>query len=166
MFCRDWKETEFICCSTDQGFNYEKDEELLKRAFIFGCLDYYNKCKSQELLLDGKSIVIKNELCFDDGTVASKKPKSLSLNKDEKQLLDLYERLLNEAKKVSEYNSKFTYGLYQISDDLNTYYKDENDNKVYNHPELNSYLEALRKKTDAYFDKYIRDKLFYYELIK
>lgn len=166
MFCRDWKETEFICCSTDQGFNYEKDEELLKRAFIFGCLDYYNKCKSQELLLDGKTIVIKNELCFDEGTVASEKLKHLNLNRDEKQLLDLYERLLNEAKKVSEYNSKFTYGLYQISDDLNTYYKDENDNKVYHHPELNSYLEALRKKTDAYFNKYIRDKLFDYELIK
>lgn len=166
MFCRDWKETEFICCSTDKGFEYEKDEELLKRAFIFGCLDYYNKCKSQELQLNGKSIIIKNELCFDENTVASKKLSTLSLNRDEKQLIDLYQRLLSEAKKVPEYNPNYTYGLYQISDDLNTFYKDDNDNKVFNHPELNSYLEALRKKTDAYFEKYLRDKLFDYELIK
>ncbi|MBP5342530.1 hypothetical protein J6Y73_01170 [bacterium] len=166
MFCRDWKENEFICCSTDRGFDYEKDNELLKRAFIFGCLDYYNKCKSQELLVDGKPTIIKNELCFDENTVASKKLATLSLNKDERQLLDLFNRLIGEAKKVPEYNSKYTYGLYQIADDLNTYYKDENDNKVYNHPELNSYLEALRKKTDAYFDKYIKDKLYEYELIK
>ena len=166
MFCRDWKENEFICCSTDRGFDYEKDNELLKRAFIFGCLDYYNKCKSQELLVDGKPTIIKNELCFDENTVASKKLATLSLNKDERQLLDLFNRLIGEAKKVPEYNSKYTYGLYQIADDLNTYYKDENDNTVYNHPELNSYLEALRKKTDAYFDKYIKDKLYEYELIK
>ena len=166
MFCRDWKETEFMCCSTDRGFEYETDSDLLKRAFIFGCLDYYNKCKSQEVLVDGKTIIIKNQLCFDEGTIASQKLSTLSLNKDEKQLVDLFGRLLAEAKKVNEYNPNYTYGLYQISDDLNTFYKDENDNKVYNHPELNSYLEALRKKIDSYFDKYIKDKLYDYELIK
>ena len=115
MFCRDWKETEFICCSTDKGFEYESDNDLLKRAFIFGCLDYYNKCKSAELQIDGKTVIIKNQLCFDDNTIASNKLSSMALNKDEKQLIDLFRRLLSEAKKVSEYNPNYTYGLYHAN---------------------------------------------------
>lgn len=166
MFCRDWMQNEFICCSADKGFEYEEDSNFLKKCFIFGCLDYYNKCLSFEIDDNGYKKTILNQLCFDQDTVAFKKLQSLKLNKDENQLIDLFNRVLREAKKTKEYNPLYKYGVYQIEIELNTFYKDSNDNKVYNYPELNGYLEALRKKVSSYFDKYIKEGLFEYELIK
>lgn len=166
MFCRDWMQNEFMCCSADKGFEYETDNTFLKSCFIFGCLDYYNKCLSFKIDNMGLKETILNQLCFDDDTIANKKLQSLKLNKDEKQLIELYDIVLREAKKTEKYKSTFKYGIYQIENELNTFYKDSNDNKVYNYPELNSYLQTLRKKNSDYFDKYIKDKLIKYELIK
>ena len=64
-----------------------------------------------------------------------KKLQSLKLKKDQKQLIELNDIVLREAKKTEKYNSTFKYGIYQIENELNTFYKDSNDNKVYNYPE-------------------------------
>lgn len=78
----------------------------------------------------GLKETILNQLCFDDDTIANNKLQSFKLNKDEKQLIELYDIVLREAKKTEKYNSTFKYGIYQIENELNTFYKDSNDNKV------------------------------------
>ena len=74
-----------------------------------------------------------------------------------------------EAKKTENYNPKFTYGVYQISTELNTSHKIEAGGSiqtVYDYPELNSYLVTLRIELKTYFQKFISKKLFKYQLIK
>lgn len=166
MFCRDWKENEFICCSADKTIEYEKDNSFLKSCFIFSCLDYYNKCLSFTVNTNKGEMVVKNELCFDNDTFAKSTLRSFSLNKSEQELLDIYYKLLSEARKTRKYNKSFKYGLYQIEMELNESNKDINDNKVYLYPELNSLIIALRNKLNIYFNKYIKEKLYKYELIK
>mgnify|MGYP006896550173 CR=1 FL=1 len=47
-----------------------------------------------------------------------------------------------------------------------TYYVDENENKVYNYPEINGDIVLLKNKLKEYHVKYITPKLYKYELIK
>jgi len=162
MFCRPWYEVELVGCSSDKMFEYQNDSELLKSCFIFGCLDYYNKCLSFNC--NGKLFI--NELCFEKGTIAYKKLKSLSLTKKEEELISLYNKIIKLSKQTKNYNSKYKYGLYQICLELNTFVKDENDNTIYDYPELNGHIKSLRSKLNEYFDENICEKLFKYEILK
>ena len=166
MFCRNWTENEFICCSADKGMAYAEDESFLQSCFIFACLDYYNKCLSMELSTSGHKRIVKNQLCFDGTTIANSKLCTLALNDDEQFLIGRFTKTLAEAKKVPEYNPAFSYGTYQIQNELNTFVYDDRGHKVYMHEELNTAIETLREKTYEYFDKYIKDKLLKYQLIK
>lgn len=164
MFLRDWTEVELVCCSADKGFEYYEDYEFIKCCFIFANLNYYNKCLST---IDNNTI-IKNELCFDSDTLASTELNSYKsdLNKEEVELLSIWSRLLDNAKKTKEYNSNLTYSPYQIEQEINTYYVDDNENKVYNYPEINGDIVLLKNKLKEYHVKYITPKLYKYELIK
>ena len=105
----------------------------MKSCFIFACLSQRNHCRS----LDGSDgRFYKNELCFDKGTVASGKLKKYKLTGGEQDLMDAFAEVLVKAKHTKTYNSKYSYGTYQIDEELNTRHKNNNDEWIYDYPEL------------------------------
>lgn len=111
----------------------------------------------------------KNELCFDKDTLASKDLEKYTLNEDEEELIKLWKRILNRARKIEESNKDITYGVYQIDKELNTFsyvFEGETKKKVYDYPDLNGDLITLRDRLKEYYKKYITEKMFKYELVK
>ena len=163
-------ESSIFFTTSDGGDKYIKDDEFLMRCLIYTCLSNQNKCLSFKGS-DGRDY--QNELCFDKDTVAFKQlEKYISnnkLNSDEKELLSLWNKILEEAKKTRNYNSILKYGVYQINKELNTFTDvkiNGKNKKVYDYAILNSDLETLKQKLKEYYKKYISEKMFKYELLK
>ena len=74
--------------------------------------------------------------------------------------------MLEKAKDTKNYNKKYTYGTYQIDEELNTRYKNDNDEWIYNYTELNTTINSLKTKLSKYYEAVIQPKLFEYELLK
>lgn len=160
---KNWYERDVYFTTADGGDRYLKDKDFLKSCFIFACLSQRNHCRSFDGS-DGR--FYKNELCFDEDTVASKKLKLYNLTKVERDLLDTFFNVLAKAKVTKNYNEKFTYGTYQIDEELNTRNKNENDEWIYDYPELNTDISSLKTKISQYYEAAIQPKLFEYELLK
>ena len=162
---KNWYERDVYFTTADGGERYLKDKNFLKTCFIFACLSQRNHCRSFDGS-DGR--FYKNELCFDKGTVASNKLKTYKLTKTEEDLLDNFADILEKAKKTEKYNKKFTYGTYQIDDELNTKYKNDEDSKdwIYDYPELNTAINSLKTRLSKYYENTIQPKLFEYQLLK
>src|SRR3989344_316398 len=160
---KNWYERDVYFTTADGGERYLKDKNFLKTCFIFACLSQRNHCRSFDGS-DGR--FYKNELCFDKGTVASNKLKTYKLTKEEKDLLDNFTDILSKAKATKTYNRKYTYGTYQIDEELNTRYENENDEWIYDYPELNTAINSLKTKLAKYYENNIQPKLFEYELLK
>jgi hypothetical protein len=160
---KNWYERDVYFTTADGGDRYTKDKDFLKTCFIFACLSQRNHCRSFDGS-DGR--FYKNELCFDKGTLANEKIASYKLTKDEQDLLDSFSGILAKGKKTKNYNKKFTYGTYQIEEELNTRYKNENDEWIYDYPELNTDIVSLKTKLAKYYEVVIQPKLFEYELLK
>jgi len=160
---KNWYERDVYFTTADGGDRYLKDKDFLKTCFIFTCLSQRNHCRSFDGS-DGR--FYKNELCFDKGTVASDKLKTSKLTKEEQNLVDTFAEILLKAKKTENYNKKYTYGTYQVDDELNTRYKSENDEWIYHYPELNTVINSLKTKLAKYYEAVIQPKLFEYELLK
>ena len=93
----------------------------------------------------------------------------MTLDDEEKALIKIWNDILAEAKKTANYNSNLTYGVYQITKELNTSHKvgtGKSQQTVYDYPTLNGYLETLRTNLKAYYKSHITDKMFKYELLK
>ena len=88
------------------------------------------------------------------------------MNKEEKKLMKVWNKILHQAKSIKNYNPKFSYGLYQIDDELNTTYKNEKNETVYDYPELNGDIKTLKTLVKKYYLKEIAPTLFKYELLK
>lgn len=160
---KNWYERDVYFTTADGGNRYLKDKDLLKTCFIFACLSQRNHCRSFSGS-DGR--FYKNELCFDKLTLASNKLKAHKLTREEKELLGTFSEVLKEAKVTKNYNKKYTYGTYQIDEELNTRYKNENDEWIYDYPALNTALNSLKIKLAKYYETAIQPKLFKYELLK
>ena len=138
-------------------------------CLIYTCLSNQNKCLSFDGS-DGR--YYRNELCFDTtngDTVASDDLTKMTLDADEKALIKLWEDILVEVKRTANYDSRLTYGVYQITKELNTSYKTgtgRSKKTVYDYPTLNGYLQTLRTNLKAYYKSHITDKMFQYELLK
>lgn len=158
-----WYEKEVVTVSSDMGNEYTKDAILLKSSLIYTCLSHMNHCLSFKGS-NGKLYI--NELCFDNDTVASRKLSTLNLSKEEQDIMQLWKLILSLAKDTKNFNSQYKYGIYQISNELNTYKLDEDNNKIYDYNELNGYLEVLKTKLKSYYEKNISPALFKYELLK
>lgn len=169
LFCaklypqENWYERDVYFTTADRGEDYLENADLLRRCFIFTCLSRYNHCLSFEGS-DGR--FYRNELCFDEGTIASKDLKKVDLQPEDQELIDEWKKVLKEAKKTKNYNSKNTYGTYQIDVELNTFIKDKNGRKQYDYIDLNTALDGLKSKLKSYYKTYIQDLLFEYELLK
>jgi hypothetical protein len=160
---KNWFERDIYFTSADGGDRYVKDKGFLKSCFVFTCLSQRNHCRS---FAGSDGRFYKNELCFDKGTVASKTLTTFKLTKEEQDLLDTYLEILRKARKTKNFNSKFAYGTYQIDDELNTREKSENDEWIYDYPELNTTINSLKAKLAKYYETAIQPKLFEYELLK
>ncbi len=151
------------CLGAKKLLNFLKDSNFLKSCFVFGCLSQRNHCRSFDGS-DGR--FYKNELCFDKGTLADEKVKLYKLTKEELELLDTFYDVLTKAKTTKNYNKKYTYGTYQINEELNTRQKNDNDEWIYDYPELNTAINSLKTKLAKYYETVIQPKLFEYELLK
>ncbi len=158
--------------TADGGDAYTKDENFLKSCLIYTCLSNQNKCLSFDGS-DGRRY--QNELCFDDKALALKDlkkyetNKKIALDKEEQKLLELWNKIIYEAKKTKNYNPDFNYGVYQIKKELNTSKivgAGKNKKKVYDYPILNGYLDTLRTMLKIYYKSHITEKMFEYELLK
>ena len=160
---KNWYERDIYFTTADGGDHYLKDKDFLKSCFIFTCLSQRNHCRSFDGS-DGR--LYKNELCFDKGTVASNKLKDYKFTKEEQNLQGTFNDILSKAKSTKMYNPKYTYGTYQIDEELNTRHKDDNDEWIYDYPELNTVINSLKTKLAKYYENVIQPKLFEYELLK
>ena len=164
-----WYDKDVYATSADGGDAYTKDKVFLKSCLIYTCLSNMNKCMSFNGS-DGR--YYRNELCFDTtngDTVASADLATMTLDEEEKKLMALWENILAEAKKTANYNPNLTYGVYQITKELNTSHKEgtgTSKKTIYDYPNLNSYLVSLRDNLKAYYKSHITDKMFKYELLK
>ena len=111
----------------------------------------------------------RNELCLDCSngeTIAYHDLKKLSLNGEEKKLIEQWNKILKNATTTKNYNENLTYGVFQIIDELNTYYKDEKNKNTYDYPELNGHLITLKQMVKQYYLNEIVPFLFEYEFLK
>ena len=167
--CDEWYMKNMIDTTSDGGNAYTKDKVFLKSCLLYTCLSNQNKCLS---FTGSDGRYYRNELCFDTtngDTVASADLAKMTLDADEKALVELWNRILDEAKKTANYNSQLTYGVYQITKELNTAQtvgSGKNKKIVYDYPVLNGYLDTLRAMLKAYYKSHITDKMFEYELLK
>ena len=165
----NWYDKDVYNTTSDGGDAYTKDNDFLKSCLIYTCLSNQNKCLSFNGS-DGR--YYRNELCFDNtngDTVASTDLAKMTLDEEEKALIKIWNDILAEAKKTANYNSNLTYGVYQITKELNTSHKigtGKSQQTVYDYPTLNGCLETLRTNLKAYYKSHITDKMFKYELLK
>ena len=165
----NWYEKDIYATTSDGGDAYTKDKDFLKSCLIYTCLSNQNKCLS---FTGSDGRYYRNELCLDKtngDTVASSDIKNMTLDEDEKKLMSLWESVLSEAKKTAKYDSSLTYGVYQISRELNTFHKEgtgTSEHIVHDYPELNIYLTSLRDNLKLYYKSHITAKMFKYELLK
>lgn len=165
----NWYERDIISTTSDGGDAYTHDNDFLKSCLIYTCLSNQNKCLS---FTGSDNRYYRNELCFDTtngDTIASIDLAKMTLDEDEENLLSLWNKILSEAKKTQNYNSELTYGVYQITKELNTFQKmgsGKAKKTVYDYPILNGYLETLRINLKEYYKSHITKKMFEYELLK
>lgn len=168
-----WYEKDVYYTTSDGGDSYTHDELFLKRCLIYTVLSNQNKCLS---FTGSDGRYYRNELTLDDtsgDTCASADLAKLFAKYppdcDEQELINLWNNVMEEAKKTVGYDSSLTYGVYQITKELNTSYKEgsgRNKRTIYDYPVLNGYLVALRDRLKAYYKSHITDLMFKYELLK
>jgi hypothetical protein len=186
LFCaklypqENWYERDVYFTTADRWEDYLEDKDFLKSCLIFTCLSQRNKCLS---FYWSDKRFYKNELCLSQNTLSDEKLKEFNLNHTDENIIKLWNNILEEAKKTKNYNKKYTYWLYQIIQQLNTYCY---ENKSYikdelkelkldknwkkgvsiEYIELNTKIDDLKKFLKEYYKKQIEPKLFEYELLK
>lgn len=170
---RAWTERSRIMKSGDGAERYKKavasgklDTYLLK-CLLFTVLEPQNHMR-EFVGSDGRHY--KNQLCLDTTngeTLASQKIKDMKITEEEKTLLELWQKIIEEAKQTANYNPKYNYGLYQIKDELNTEHIDpDNGDSAPDYPKLNGNIETLAEHVKDYYNKEIVPTLFEYEFLK
>ena len=169
---RHWTQRANIMKSADGAERFNKavssnkiEQDLLK-ILLFTTLETQNHMRS---LYGSDGRFYRNELSLDNSngdTLATVSLAKLKQGSKETDLFEQWGKVLTEAKKTKNYNSKLTYSVYQIIDELNTSEKDENDKTIYNYPELNGHLNTLKTMVKEYYNSEIVPFLFEYEFLK
>ena len=180
MFCagryitynRAWTERARIMKSADKSAEYLADiasgklDQWLRKCLLFTCLEMQNHMRT---FTGSDGRFYRNEICLDTTngpTLASSAIELLQKNEAETQLIKQWKTLMNAVKSTAEYDSSITYGIYQIFAEIDTSYKDEEDNTVWNNIEVHSALQTLKTLIKDYYNKEIVPTLFEYELLK
>jgi len=175
-----WYEKDIYFNTADRWEDYLKDRDFLKSCLIFTCLSQRNKCLTFEWT---DKRFYKNELCLSQDTLSDIELLKCTLNRTDKSIIELWNDILHEAKKTSNYKDNYTYWLFQIIQELNTimynwvsYTKDEitklklsaveKKAKSIEYVELNTKIEELKKFLKEYYKTQIEEKLFEFELLK
>lgn len=180
MFCasryitynRAWTERARIMKSADGADKFYADvksgklDQWLRKCLLFTCLEMQNHMRT---FTGSDGRFYRNELCLDTtngDTLASVDISKLTANDTEKQLLAQWDNLMTETKKTAEYNPSLTYGVYQIFAEIDTSYKDDDGNTVWNNLEVHSALQTLKTLVKDYYNREIVPTLFEYEFLK
>lgn len=165
----NWKIMSMLMKSSDGKEKYSKDvksgklDAFLLKNLLWTSLTHYSHMRS---LYGSDGRFYRNEICLDKNTIASEKIKELEMNEDEQKLIAIWNKILLQAKETKNYNPEFTYGLYQIDDELNTSHKDDKGKNIPDYPELNGNIKALKTLLKDYYLKEIAPVLFEYEMLK
>lgn len=180
MFCasryitynRAWTERARIMKSADGADSFFADvksgrlNQWLRKCLLFTCLEMQNHMRT---FTGSDGRFYRNELCLDTtngDTLASVDVSKLNIDNTEKQLLAQWDTLMIEVKKTSEYNPSLTYGVYQVFAEIDTSYKDDDGNTVWNNLEVHSALQTLKTLVKNYYNNEIVPTLFEYEFLK
>ncbi|MDO6856715.1 hypothetical protein Q4502_03270 [Mesomycoplasma ovipneumoniae] len=149
----------------------ELKQFLLKNLF-FVSLTNLNHIRSLEDPRNKDKIYL-NELSLDNldktPTLALNTLKNYQRTDEELEIENLWFRILELASKTNNYRPDFKYGLYQIIEELNTktLIGSAKSNKyIYDYPELNGNIEAIKQKLKKYYLEEIAPILFEYEFLK
>ena len=170
---RVWTERSRIMKSGDGASVYRADikkgllNEYLLKCLLFTVLEPQNHMRE---FIGSDERHYKNQLCLDTTngeTLAHKALLSLKKGEKETVLLDLWKKILTQAKNTDSYNPTYNYGLYQIKTELNTEHLDaDTGEKIPDYPELNGNIETLGNLIKDYYIKEIVPNLFKYEFLK
>ena len=84
----------------------------------------------------------------------------------------MWSNVLKLAKASDEYNENWTYGLYQIENEINikigsgTYNKKGEEIMKPKYRKLDEQISLLKSELKSYYDEILKPKLFEYELLK
>ena len=160
---KNWYEKDVYFTSSDKGDEYLHDTNLLRSCLIYTCLCEENKCRS---IHASNGTIYQNELCLDLGTKARQDLSRWNLSTQDEEIIEVWNKVLSQAKQTEEYKERYKYGTFQIKEELNTFYFDDNGDKIFNYRELNGDLIVLKRKLQRYYSEIIQPLLFKYELIK
>lgn len=125
---------------------------------------YYDKGSEASDTFDG--------VCLEfDGTECLSKTKKIYAKKlicspAEQRILDQWKTLMDAVRQTDEYDPRLTYGVYQIFAEIDTSYKDDEGNTVWNNVEVHSALQTLKALVKEYYNAEIVPTLFEYEFLK
>jgi len=174
---RYWTERARIMKSADGYLKYNSDvasgkcTPFLLKCLLFTVLEPQNHCR-EFTGSDGRTYRNLFTLDTTNGpTLASTDLKKMKMNSAEKVLVSLWNDIISEAKKTKEYDSRWNYGVYQISDELDTYTEMQNPKtgkkqKIYNYTQLHTNIVTLKQKVKEYYLEEIVPTLFEYEFLK
>ncbi|HJF17760.1 MAG TPA: hypothetical protein K8U78_01090 [Aeriscardovia aeriphila] len=180
MFCasryinynREWTERARIMKSGDGADRFNADvasgklDQWLRKCLLFTCVEMQNHMRT---FTGSDGRFYRNELCIDTTngpTVASEDLKKLICSPAEQRILDQWKTLMDAVKQTEEYDPKLTYGVYQIFAEIDTSYKDDEGNTVWNNIEVHSALQTLKTLVKEYYNTDIVPPLFEYEFLK
>ena len=180
MFCasryinynREWTERARIMKSGDGADRFNADvvsgklDQWLCKCLLFTCVEMQNHMRT---FTGGDGRFYRNELCMDTTngpTVASEDLKKLVCSPAEQRILDQWKTLMDAVRRTDEYDPALTYGVYQIFAEIDTSYKDDEGNTVWNNVEVHSALQTLKALVKEYYNAEIVPTLFEYEFLK
>lgn len=178
-----WTERARIMKSADKAAQFKTDvssgvlDDYLCKCLIFTCFEPQNHCRSL-VCSDGR--FYKNQLCFDnlDGKVTLAQQKlhefienGYELSDEEKALFEKWNAILEKVKITNEYKPEFTYGIYQIDEEINIKIeqgtkKDGTPNMVNKYGDLNNLIKDMKSLVKTYYINNITKVLFEYEFLK
>lgn len=177
----DWKIRSMTMKSADKHDEYTaalKNGKL--NAFL--CQTLLWTCTTQSSHIrcfrgsDGR--LYKNQLCLDGDTLGKRKIDDFVANgyvftEGDKTLCDKMNEILNFIKKecTDEYNPDYTYGLYQIDEEINIKIKigtksDGTDKIDYKYGDLNNMIKEIKILIKQYYLNNLVDTLFEYQFLK
>lgn len=180
MFCasryitynREWTERARIMKSGDGANRFNADvasgklDQWLCKCLLFTCVEMQNHMRT---FTGSDGRFYRNELCMDTTngpTVVSEDLKKLVCGPAEQRIINQWKTLMDAVKQTDEYDPALTYGVYQIFAEIDTSYKDDEGNTVWNNVEVHSALQTLKTLVKEYYNTEIVPTLFEYEFLK
>lgn len=167
-----WTQRARIMKSADGADEFNADVEngsinpFLQKCLLFTCLEMQNHMR-EFTGSDGR--YYHNQLTLDTtngNTLASIEINKMKKSKEERELIEQWEKILFDAQQTVEYNPIINYGLFQIAKELDTSYKNDDDKTIYNYPSLHGNIQALKPMLRKYYLEEIVPILFKYQFLK